>query len=246
MTIHHTLAWNHKQPRYFKNRKTATVLAVVVLSGILRLPAAQAPAALTLSQFLDLILARRAQATQPAPLSKVEEVFRKLLAAQGQEAAARQSLDRISGWSKVAQARLAAQNTGALDVEMLRFAETKVAAELAQLQAARQDALQEANRLLGRGADTPLVAIARTLPSSSPAAGLTPGETEQELASPQGATPETPGVPHRPDALESFQKEVLPQAQELLSKLYQNYLYGGVSLGTLLWQEQEVYRAELR
>ena len=242
MKIHNSITRIHKRPRLSTNWKAATVLAVAAFSGVLRLPAAQAPTQLTLPQFLGLMRSRSAQAEQPASLSDAKEVFRRLLAAQGQEAAARQSLDRISGWSKVVQARFEVQHANALDVEMLRFAETKAAVELAQFQAVRREAMHQANRLLGRDSDTALTAITQRLPSSSPS----PGETQEAISGRQGTVPETPDLSKRPTALETFQKEVMPQAQELLSKLYQNYMYGGVSLSTLLWQEQEIYRAELR
>ena len=242
MKIHNPITRIYKRPRLFTNWMAATVLTVAAFSGVQRLPAAQAPTQLTLPQFLDLIRNRSAQAQQPAPLSDAKEVFRQLLAAQGREAAARQSLDRISGWSKVVQVRFEAQHANALDVEMLRFAEMKTAGELAQIQTVRREAMQEANRLLGRDSDTALAAIAQTLPSSS----LSTGESVQASSGSRDTTPETPDISQRPAALETFQKEIMPRAQELLSKLYQNYLYGGVSLSTLLWQEQEIYRAELR
>ncbi|MBI4442416.1 MAG: hypothetical protein HY649_03450 [Acidobacteria bacterium] len=241
MKIHNSIPWIHQRGRLSTNWKAAIVLAVAALSGVLRLPAAQTPTQLTLSQFLDLIRSRSAQAQQPAPLSDAKKVFSRLLAVQGREAAARQSLDRISGWSKVVQARFEAQHANALDVEMLRFAEMKAGVELAQFQAVRRAAMQEANRMLGRDSDTALVAITQTMPSSSPPTG----ETVQTISSRPAVTAETPDISQRPAALDTFQKEVMPQAQALLSKLYQNYLYGGVSLGTLLWQEQEIYKAEL-
>ena len=38
----------------------------------------------------------------------------------------------------------------------------------------------------------------------------------------------------------------MPQARDLIGKMYQNYLFGGVSLSALLWQEEQVYETELQ
>ncbi|MBI4464502.1 MAG: hypothetical protein HY647_07335 [Acidobacteria bacterium] len=160
MTIHRKLLWRQLGPWLFVGRKAAALVILVALSGSWCLKAADVPTELTLPHFLSLIRARSTPSNQAAPLSKAEEVFRRLLRIQGQEAATQQSLDRLSGWSKVIQARFEAQHASALDVEMVRFANSKVAAELAQLQADRLGALREANLLLGKTPDAPLVALA--------------------------------------------------------------------------------------
>jgi hypothetical protein len=39
--------------------------------------------------------------------------------------------------------------------------------------------------------------------------------------------------------------DLLAQGRDLLSRMYQSYSFGGTQLGALLWQEQQVYQAEL-
>ena len=73
----------------------------------------------------------------------------------------------------------------------------------------------QANALLGRTANASLIAL---LPAND-------AETEESL--------------------EKLEKEILPQGRELLTKLYQNYLFGGVPVSALLWQEQQLYQTEL-
>jgi hypothetical protein len=181
---------------------------------------------MTLAQFRSRVEVRlreqaaasRSREKSPPPdLRVADEAYFELLASQARQAAARQSVDRLSGWNQAIQARFQAQSAPALDVEIIRFAEAKAGSESARYEAERQRALRSANSLLGRPADAPLLAL---LPASSGA--------------------EAPGV------LEKLEKEVLPQGQELLAKLYQSYLFGGIPLSSLLWQEQELYRTELQ
>jgi hypothetical protein len=182
---------------------------------------------MTLAQFRSRVEARLTEQSRAASRSReklpppdlriADEAFSQLLAAQAREAAARQSVDRLSGWSKAIQVRFQAQSAPALDVEMVRFAEAKATAQSAQYEAERQRALRKANSLLGKPANSALVAL---------------------LPVPSSAT--------SPGALEKLEKEILPQGRELLARLYQSYLFGGSPLSSLLWQEQELYRTELQ
>ena len=196
-------------------------------SEVLSQAVPDAPAEITLAQFRSRVEARLTEQSRapsrsreklpPPDLRVANEAFLDLLAAQAKVAAARQSVDRLSGWSKSIQARFQAQSAPALDVEMARFAEAKAGSESAQYEAERQRARRQANALLGRPADSALVAL---------------------LPEPSSAT--------SPGALEKLEKEILPQGQELLAKLYQSYLFGGIPLSSLLWQEQELYRTDLQ
>jgi len=44
--------------------------------------------------------------------------------------------------------------------------------------------------------------------------------------------------------LSYYSKQLLPMGTDLLSKMYQSYLFGGIPLASLLWQEQELTRIE--
>ena len=158
--------------------------------------------------------ARRDKAPAAKPdLREAEEIFFRLLAAQARHAAAQQSLDRLSGWSKAIQARFEAQNAPELDVQTIRFAEARMAAESDRLGAERRQAVAVANVLLGRSGQEPLTA----LPGSG-AEGAGNGVSGEDL---------------------------LAQGRELLARMYQSYSFGGTALPALLWQEQQVYQAEL-
>ncbi|MBI1955496.1 MAG: hypothetical protein HYS38_03795 [Acidobacteria bacterium] len=215
--------------------------------------AADEATGLTLPQF-------RAQVRIPSPLPRQREdpaavaalrqradaVFFDLLAAQGKKEAARQSLDRLSGWSKAAEARLAAQQVSPLDMELLRFAEAKAAARLARSEAEQRRWLQEASRLLGREPDSSWIVL------TSRTAADQPAEPEKSKQPPlSSSTASSPGTSLSPNAASDFAKlqarlakELLPQAYELLGKTYQSYLFGGVPLSELLWLEEKVYDAE--
>jgi hypothetical protein len=159
-----------------------------------------------------------------------EGEFFRLLAAQGRAAAARQSVDRLSGWTKAAEARLAAESAPPLDVDTLRFAEAKAEARLARFEAEQRRAAREVNQLLGRSADSPLLALtSQAAPDSVEKPGPA-GSTQGEFAKRRA----------------QFEQGLLPQARDLLGKTYQNYLFGGVSLSALLWQEEQVYETELQ
>ena len=216
--------------RTLRPRFLAAVFLLTVLFGAAEALSSQAtpdsPAEMTLAQFRNRVEARLTEQSRAASRSReklpppdlriADEAFSQLLAAQAREAAARQSVDRLSGWSTAIQARFQAQSAPALDVEMVRFAEAKATAQSAQYEADRRRALRKANSLLGKPADSALVAL---LPAPSNASS---------------------------GALEKLEKEILPQGRELLAKLYQSYLFGGIPLISLLWQEQELYRTELQ
>jgi outer membrane protein TolC len=180
---------------------------------------------MTLAQFRAAVEARllesartasRSREKPPPPdLGPAEETFAELLLAQAGQAAAQQSLDRLSGWGKAIQARLEAQSAPELDLETIRFAEARMTAESARFDRRRAQAAAAANALLGRPAEAPLTAL---LPSGSREASNEGGKAEGDL---------------------------LAQGRELLAKMYQSYSFGGTPLSALLWQEQQVYAAEL-
>lgn len=179
---------------------------------------------LTFAEFRALIPSHAVE--NPAAAASVREIFFELLSAQGREAAASQSLDRLAGWTKAAQARLDAESAPLLDVEMLRFAEAQAGARVERFEAARLSASAQINTLLGREPHAPLRALGTE--NSPPDASDLPPE-DKLLAS-------------RIARLE----QLLSQAQDLLAKVYQNYLFGGVTLSALLWQEEQTYETELR
>jgi hypothetical protein len=104
---------------------------------------------------------------------------------------------------------------------MIRFGEARAAAEVAYLEKERQSAAEKANALLGTKGSA-LVAVLDASIADPPA----------ETATTANRDPQVDG-------------NVLALGQEVLSKLYQSYLYEGTPLSWLLWQEREVYRAEL-
>ena len=225
---------------------SAGILLLVIPHVVLAQRGAEPEAELTLAEFRTLLRSQAPGSGQSpeAARRRAEESFFRLLAAQGRVAAAQQSVDRLSGWTKAAEARLAAQSAPPLEVEMLRFAEAKTEARLERFEAERRRALRQANQSLGREADSPLLAL------------TTPGSDDKQV----GAAPET--GPSGPNASlgnspssgasefarrrEQFEQELLPQARDLIGKMYQNYLFGGVSLSALLWQEEQVYETELQ
>jgi len=193
---------------------------------------------LTLAEFLALLPAAAGEQRAEGVRRRAERTFMTLLAAQGGEAAARQSLDRLAGWTKAAESRLAAQSAPLLEVEMLRFAEGKAEALLERYEAERRRALAEANRLLGRNLNSPFLALTTEAKSAAasegagrPETGPRPGNTLAQL-------------PEFAPRIERFEQELLPQAHDLLAKMYQNYLFGGVTLSALLWQEEQVRETE--
>jgi hypothetical protein len=171
---------------------------------------------LTLSEFRALLAGVPESA-------RAEAAFFELLVAQGRAAAAHQSLDRLAGWTKAAQARLDAESAPLLDVEMLRFAEARAEVRVERLEAERRSALSKANRLLGREPSSPLIAVNTTPAAKAPA----------------------PGVPSAAARIARLE-QLLPQAQELLARIYQNYLFGGAPLTALLWQEEQTYQTDLQ
>lgn len=217
-------------------RVLAPSLALAVLAA-LSSGAADQKTELTLPAFRALVREQSPAEKQQSNLERAGEVFWRLLRAQNREAAARQSLDRLSGWYQAAQARLQAQNTPASDVELLRFGQAKAAARVAQFEAQRRSAAEEANLLLKRPASSPLVAL-----MEAPAEAIPP-RTDPKSENAAAAAPAIgPDIASRRAA---FEKELLPLGNELLRKMYQSYLFGGIPLTSLLWQEQEVYRTDL-
>jgi hypothetical protein len=211
-----------------KGNHFAVLLLLVLLPsrGTLAQRPAEPDPELTLAEFRALLPAQADG--QSGESTRADERFFELLAAQGREAAARQSLDRLSGWTRAAETRLAAQSAPLIEVEMLRLAESRAEIRLERFEAERRRAVAAANRLLNRAADSALIAVT---------AGTSRSEPENIPSSP------------KPSAVASqaarFEQQLLPQAHDLIAKMYQNYLFGGVPLGTLLWQEEQVHQAEL-
>jgi hypothetical protein len=232
---------------------TALLLAAGMPAGARCAAAAEQKSELTLPEFRALVREHSQAEKLQANLESAREVLSRLLAAQGEEAAARQSLDRLSGWRQAAQARFQAQNAPASDVELLRFAAAKAAASVAQFEAERREALRDANLLLARAPDSALVALADATMETTPGkTGNGTKDKKEEPASaptpgPSGSTAAGPELgPDIASRKAQFEKELLPLGNELLSRMYQSYLFGGVPLAVLLWQEQEVYKTELQ
>ena len=219
------------------------VLATVFLGlltstgGLFAQSTADASGQFTLEQFRSLA-ARQAEAARPASKSRDKQVspdtgnaqraaderFERLLVIQARDAAAHQSVDRLSGWSKAIQLRYQTQSASELDVDTIRFAVAKMAAESARIEAEQKRRIAEANALIGRPADAPLTALVSV-------------DDDPADAGAKGA-PKVSGA-------QKASEDLLTQGEELLSKAYKNYQYGGVPLTSLLWQEQELYHAEL-
>ena len=219
----------------WRERNLLFLLLVIVPHLALAQRAAEPKAELTLAEFRALLRPAAPAADQTseageASRRRAEEGFFGLLAAQARVAAARQSVDRLSGWAKAAEARLAAQSAPPLDVEMLRFAEAKAEARIERFEAEQRRAARQINQLLGRKADSPLLALtSQAAPDSAEKPGNA-GSAQGEFAKRRA----------------QFEQGLLPQARDLAGKTYQNYLFGGVSLSTLLWQEEQVYETELQ
>ena len=222
------------------------LLVMGAAGSSLCLRAADAPAELKLSQFRAQVREQTPPAKQADSTKRAVEVFLKLVIAQGREAAARQSLDRLSGWHEVAQARLETQSIPPLEVEILRFSEASAAARAAQFQTERRRALQQANLLLGRAPDASLVALTQ-------ATAVTASDNTGEQSGIPLLSGEQPASPQTQEEWEDFasriaqfETELLPQGRDLLAKMYQSYLLGGTRLSALLRQESEVYQTELQ
>ncbi len=226
------------------------LLVLGTVGSALCLRAADAPVELTLPQFRAQVREQTPPAKQAESNKRAGEVFLQLVVAQGKVAAARQSLDRLSGWHEAAQARLEAQSAPPLEVEILHFSEARAVARAAQFQTERRRALQRANLLLGRAPDFPLVALTQAI--SVTASDNTGEQSGIPLHSGEqsGAQPEAPRTQEEWEDLASrkaqFEKGLLPQGRDLLAKMYQSYLLGGTSLSALLKQEREVYQTELQ
>ena len=174
-----SVSFSNKHSRRIRRSGWRRILTGILLlaggiPGALCRVAAEPKSELTLSEFRALVREQSPQASQ----ERAWEVFSRLLAAQGNKAAARQSLDRLSGWHKAVQARFQAQNAPALDVELLRFSEAKAAASVAQFEAERREALREANFLLKRPPNSALVAL------------MEANQSRDQTGSPAGAAPD--------------------------------------------------------
>jgi hypothetical protein len=239
-----------------------TLFALALLCGPMPASAAQLQSEMTLAEFRAAVRDRVA-AKPPSSLKRGEkpaadiepekaadravQVFTRLLSAQARKAAARQSQDRLAGWRKAAEARLQAQNTTALDADQLRLAEAQASGRVAQFEAARLRALGDANQLLGRPAASPLVAAMAHLTAAVPADQSIGDQTKKNeqpaAAAAPSATPPEP-APDLASRLSYYEKQLLPMSTDLLAKMYQSYLFGGIPLSSLLWQEQELTRIE--
>ncbi len=222
------------------------LLVLGTVGSALYLQAADTPVELTLPQFRAQVREQTPPAKQAESNKRAGVVFLRLVVAQGKVAAARQSLDRLSGWHEAAQARLEAQSAPPLEVEILHFSEARAAARAAQFQTERRRALQQANLVLGKSPDTPLVALTQAISVTA----LDNRSEQSGIPLHSGEQPESPRTQEEWEDLASrkaqFEKELLPQGRDLLAKMYQSYLLGGTSLSALLKQETEVYQTELQ
>ena len=226
------------------------LLVLGTADSALCLRAADAPVELTLPQFRAQVREQTPPAKQAESSKRAGAVFLRLVVAEGKVAAARQSLDRLSGWHEAAQSRLEAQSAPPLEVEILRFAEARAAARAAQFQTERRRALQQANLLLGRAPEAPLAALTQAIPvtasdNTGEQSGIPLHSGEQS-----GEQAEAPRTQEEWKELASrkarFEKVLLPQGRDLLAKMYQSYLLGGTPLSALLRQESGVYQTELQ
>jgi hypothetical protein len=119
---------------------------------------------LTLDQFRALFEAHASRAAgrsrSPVDMKPADELFFQLLALQARNTALQRSVDRISEWSKSIQARFRLQTAPQLDIDAIRFAEGKRAAESAGIETEQAQIVERANKLLGRPLDASLVAAA--------------------------------------------------------------------------------------
>ena len=251
---------------------TVSLLAIGILGVTLSVRSAEQKTEFTLSEFLAAVREQGPRETLQVNVERAAEIFSRLLVAQGKLAAARQSLDRLSGWHKSVLARVQAQSAPGADEELLRFSEANAVAHVAQFEAERRDALREANLLLKRPPESAMVALMEVsqrhdperanaganqsrgrqgagTDSSEPAPKSPDKQKEPgSLPSPAAQVTTTPPSDLNPDISSrkaQFEKELLPLGTELLAKMYQSYLFGGIPLTALLWQEQQVYQTEM-
>jgi len=125
----------------------------------------------------------------------------------------------------------------------LRFTEAKAQARLAQFEAERRRTVRQANRMLGREPDSSLIALTTATDPEPADKANEPAPSQPDAR--RGGSPLSK-VAESAKRRMQLEKELLPQAQELLGKVYQNYLFGGVPLSALLWQEEQVYQTELQ
>jgi hypothetical protein len=217
------------------HRRAPLLVSVLVLLFVLQPGTALAQSApdapadtsneLTLEQFRSLVAAHLSEASQtgkkshnsqsPPDLRSSDEIFLQLLLIQARDAAAHQSVDRLSGWTKAVQSRLQTQTAPELDAAVLRFEQAKVSSESARIEAEQKRIIERANGLLGRPADTALLA-------------LLPPSVDSEFS-----------------AIQDQAKEVLTQGEDLIAQMYKSYEYGGISVIELLEYEQILYEFEI-
>jgi hypothetical protein len=213
-----------------------SITVALLLSGALLVPfgAGQAQTAndadsqWTLPEFRSLVARRqdfqdREKAHEPMNFQEADRVFVRLLVAQGRIAVSRQSQDRLLGWMKVMEERFEVDSLSALDLEMIRLAEARMRAEAARYTADRNRTTVVVNTLLGRAASAPVIAVFD--PPSTSSAAMPSGDFVHHVQV-QG------------------EEELLPQGSQLLEKLYESYMFGGIRLSELLWNERQVYQAE--
>jgi hypothetical protein len=153
----------------------------------------------------------------PPDLRSADDLFLQLLLNQANDAAVRQSLDRLSGWRKSIESRFQTQNVPELDVDTIKFAEAKRTAESARVEAEQKRIVDQADAMMGHPASSPFQAL----------------------------LPPAAGADDPPNALEKQQRDLLGQGEELIVKQFKAYEFGGIALGNLLWQEQQLYQTEL-
>jgi hypothetical protein len=253
------------EPRRPHTSRTALLQSLLLALALFCRPlaaTAQQKSEMTLAEFRAAVRERIAAAKPAAGLKRGEkpavdiepekaaeraaQIFTRLLSAQARKAAARQSQDRLAGWRKAAEARLQAQNATALDADQLRFAEAQASGSVARFEAVRLRAQGEANLLLGRPAASPLVAEMAHLTgvASADQSIADPAKKTEPSASPAPPAAVQEPAPDLASRLSYYEKQLLPMGADLLTKMYRSYLFGGIPLASLLWQEQELTRME--
>jgi len=220
--------WNHRVHGHPPAQFLPAILVAALLLHAARgysQTAADSSSQLTLTQFRSLVAARLSETSratsksrdkQPPPdLHPAEEVFARLLILQARGSAVHQSVDRLAGWGKAIRLRFQTQNAPELDVDVARFEEARMVAESARIEAEKKRAVEQANSLLGRPAAAPLVAL---LPLSRA---------------------------EDPNGVDKQQKDVLAEGEELVTKMYRSYQFGGITVTALMEYEKVLYELEL-
>ena len=170
------------QRRSLQNFRSGFQLAVLILlfvpSGVSQTAADSESAVssetnsaigLTLQEFRSLIRdrltreaspGRKSRDPLPTPdLTPADNLFLQLLLIQAKDNAVHRSVERLSEWGKAIQARYQIQTAPELDLEVARFVEARMAVESARLEAEQARLIGRANQMLGRPADSPLLAV---------------------------------------------------------------------------------------